>query len=60
MLVRLSPWAGHYSAQSCKLGNVCFLIGYQTLIGQITFFALGSSVEIPEGHVMAYAIIYGH
>ena len=47
------------SAQSGKLGNLCFLTGYRTLTGQITFFALGSFLEIPRGHVTAYVIIYG-
>ena len=34
--------------------------GYQTLIGQRTFFVQGSFLEIPRGHVAAYVIIYGH
>ena len=53
-------WAGHYSAQSGKLSNLCFLTRYQKLIGQRTFFALGSSLEISQGHVTAFVIIYGH
>ena len=46
-----SNQAGNYSVQSGKLSNLCFLIGYRILIGQRTFFALGSSLEIPQGHV---------
>ena len=42
-----------------KLGNLCFLIGYQLLTGQRTFFALGSFLEITRGHVTVYAIIFG-
>ena len=30
--------AGHYSAQSGKSSNLCFLTGYRTLTGQRTFF----------------------
>ena len=56
--VRLEQ-TGHYFAQSGKLSNFCFLIGYQTLIDQRTFSILGSSLEIPQGHVTAYLIIYG-
>ena len=51
--------AGHYSAQSGKLSNLCFLTGYRTLTGQKTFFALGSFLEISQGHVTAYVIICG-
>ena len=50
----------HYSALSGKLSNPCFLTGYRILIGQRTFFTLGSSLEIPQDHVTAYVIIYGH
>ena len=53
----ISIWAGHYSEQSGKLNNLCFLTGYRALIGQITFFMLGSYLEIPKGHVTAYVII---
>ena len=44
----------HYSALSGKLSNPCFLTGYRILIGQRTLFTLGSSLEIPQGHVTAY------
>ena len=47
----LLVYAGHYSAQSGKLRNLCFLTGYQKLIGQRTFFALGSSLEMSQSHV---------
>ena len=60
MMESLATWTGHYSAQSGKLSNIFFLTGYQTLIGQRTFFALGSSLEIYQGHVTTYVIIYGH
>ena len=52
--------AGHYSVQSGKLSNLCFLTKYLTLIAQRRFFALGSSLEVPKGHMTAYGIIYGH
>ena len=38
----------HYCAESRKLSNLCFFTGHKTMIGQITFFALGYSLEIPE------------
>ena len=41
MMESLATWTGHYSAQSGKLSNICFLTGYQTLIGQRTFFRSG-------------------
>ena len=43
-----------------KLSNLCFLTGYQTLIGERKFYALGSSLEISQGYLTAYVIIYGH
>ena len=50
--------AGHYSAQSSKLSNLCFLTEYQISIGQRTIFAPRQSLEIAQGHVTAYIIIY--
>ena len=47
-----------HSAQSGKLINLCFLTGYRLLTGQRTFFDLGSFLEIAQGHVIAYVIIY--
>ena len=40
--------ASHYSTQSGKLSNLCCLTGgYRTLIVQIAFCGLGSSLGIP-------------
>ena len=52
--------AGHYSAQSGKLNNLCFIAGYRTLIGQKIFYTLGSSLEILQGHVIVYVTTYAH
>ena len=49
---------GHYSTQSGKLCNLCFLPGFWLLTGQRTFFAQGSFLKIPQGHMTAYVIIY--
>ena len=59
ILITLSGYAGHYSVQSGKLSNLCFLTEYRTLTGKRTFFTLGSFLEISQGHVTAYVIIYG-